>query len=122
LFEWTLHGSILKGSEAALPQGLARIPTDFQNHFLWVVLGEAIMIFIFTMIYARGFAAGGIIAGTGLGIMFGFIYAGANLISYGAQPFPGNLIALYGVAGLIEYAVAGTIVAAVYRSSSTASA
>jgi F0F1-type ATP synthase membrane subunit c/vacuolar-type H+-ATPase subunit K len=59
LFEWLLHGVMLKGSEAALPQGLARTPADFQNHFLWVVLGEAIMIFIFTMIYARGFAADG---------------------------------------------------------------
>ena len=54
LFEWLLHGVILKGSEAALPQGLARAPTDFQNHFLWVLLGEAIMVFMFTMIYARG--------------------------------------------------------------------
>jgi hypothetical protein len=121
LFEWILHGLILKGGESALPQGLARTPTDFQNHFLWVVLGEAIMIFIFTMIYARGFA-GGINAGIGLGIMFGFIYTGANLISYGVQPFPGNLIAWYSVAGLIEYAIAGVIVATVYRSSSTTSA
>jgi len=86
LFEWLLHGIILRGSEAALPQGLARAPTDFQNHFLWVLLGEAIMIFIFTMIYARGFAAGGVRAGVGLGIMFGIIYTGANLISYGVQP------------------------------------
>ncbi|HEU5247864.1 MAG TPA: hypothetical protein VFU09_12315 [Candidatus Udaeobacter sp.] len=122
LFEWILHGLILKGSEAALPQGLARTPTDFQNHFLWVVLGEAIMIFVFTMIYARGFAAGGISAGIGLGVMFGFTYTGANLISYGVQPFPGNLIAWYSVAGLIEYAIAGVIVAAVYRSSSATSA
>jgi hypothetical protein len=116
LFEWLLHGLILKGSEAALPQGLARTPADFQNHFLWVVLGEAIMILIFTMIYARGFAAGGIGGGICLGIMFGFIYTGANLISYGVQPFPGNLIVWYSIAGLIEYAVAGAIVGAIYRS------
>ena len=81
-----LHGVILKGSEAALPQGLARAPGDFQNHFLWVVLGEAIMVFIFTMIYALGFAAGGFGAGVGLGVMFGIIYAGANLNT----PSPGQ--------------------------------
>jgi hypothetical protein len=83
LFEWLLHGVILKESETALPQGLARAPADFQNHFLWVALGEAIMVFMFTMIYARGFAAGGVRAGVGLGVMFGIIYTGANLISYG---------------------------------------
>ena len=70
LFEWLLHGVILRGNEAALAQGLARVPADYQNHFLWVVLGEAIMVFMFTMIYARCFAAGGVGAGVGLGIMF----------------------------------------------------
>ena len=115
LFEWLLHGIILRGSEAALPQGLARAPTDFQNHFLWVLLGEAIMIFIFTMIYARGFATGGVRAGVGLGIMFGIIYTGANLISYGVQPFPGDLVVWYSIAGLIEYAVAGAIVGTIYK-------
>jgi hypothetical protein len=115
LFEWLLHGVILKGSEAVLPQGLARAPANFQNHFLWVVLGEAIMVFMFTMIYARGFAAGGVRAGVGLGIMFGVTYTGANLISYGVQPFPGDLITWYSIAGLIEYAVAGAIVGAIYK-------
>ena len=115
LFEWLLHGVILRGNEAALPQGLARAPANFQNHFLWVVLGEAIMVFMFTMIYARGFAAGGVRAGVGLGIMFGMIYTGANLISYGAQPFPGDLITWYSVAGLIEYAGVGAIVGTIYK-------
>ena len=115
LFEWLLHGVILRGSEAALPQGLARTPADFQNHFLWVVLGEAIMIFTFTMIYSHGFAAGGVGAGVRLGIMFGVLYAGANLISYGAQPFPGHLITVYSIAGLIEYAIAGAIVGTIYK-------
>ena len=63
------------------------------------------------MIYARGFAAGGVGAGVRLGIMFGIVYTGANLISYGAQPFPGHLITVYSIAGLIEYAIAGAIVA-----------
>jgi hypothetical protein len=114
-FEWLLHGIILRGSETALPQGLARAPADFQNHFPWVVLGEAIMIFMFTIIYARGFAGGGVGAGVGLGIMFGIIYTGANLISYGVQPFPSDLITWYSIAGLIEYAITGTIVGMIYK-------
>jgi hypothetical protein len=73
------------------------------------------MVFMFTMIYARGFAAGGIRAGVGLGIMFGIIYTGANLISYGVQPFTGDLIIWYSIAGLIEYAVVGAIVGTIYK-------
>jgi len=115
LFEWLLHGVILKASEVALPQGLARAPADFQNHFLWVVLGEAIMVFMFTMIYARGFAGGGVRAGVCLGIMFGIIYTGANLISFGVQPFPSHLITWYSFAGLIEYAIIGAIVGTIYK-------
>ena len=61
--------------------GAQETPADFQNHFLWVVLGEAIMIFIFAMIYARGFAAGGVGPGVRLGIMFGIVYTGADQLS-----------------------------------------
>ena len=67
------------------------------------------------VIYARGFAAGGVRAGVGLGIMFGIIYTGANLISYGVQPFPGDLVAWYSIAGLIEYAIVGAIVGTIYK-------
>ena len=115
LFEWLLHGIVLRASEAALPQGLARAPADFQNHFLWVVLGQAIVVFMFTMIYARGFASGGVRAGVGLGIMFGIIYTCANLISYGVQPFPSDLVAWYSIAGFIEYAIIGIIVGTIYK-------
>jgi hypothetical protein len=31
------------------------------------------------------------------------------------QPFPGNLVAWYSIAGLIEYAVAGAIVGTIYK-------
>ena len=54
-------------------------------------------------------------AGVRLGIMFGIVYTGANLISYGAQPFPAHLITVYSIAGLIEYAIVGAIVGAIYK-------
>src|SRR5262249_13807404 len=37
-----------------------------------------------------------------------------DVISYGVQPFPGNLVAWYSIAELIEYAVAGAIVGTIY--------
>jgi F0F1-type ATP synthase membrane subunit c/vacuolar-type H+-ATPase subunit K len=42
---------------------LARTPAIFKNHFLHLVFGEAIMIFFFTVIFAHGFAAGGVDTG-----------------------------------------------------------
>ncbi len=47
--------------------------------------------------------------------VFGIIYTGANLISYGVQPFPSDLITWYSIAGLIEYAINGAIVGTIYK-------
>ena len=49
-----------------------------------------------TLLREFRFAAGGVRAGVGLSIMFGIIYTGADLISYGCSPFPA--ISLLGIA------------------------
>jgi F0F1-type ATP synthase membrane subunit c/vacuolar-type H+-ATPase subunit K len=41
-----------------MAQDLARTPASFKNHFLRLVLGEAIMIFVFTIVFASGAGAG----------------------------------------------------------------
>jgi hypothetical protein len=41
-----------------IAQDLARTPASFKTHFLHLVLGEAIMIFVFTIVFASGAGAG----------------------------------------------------------------
>jgi hypothetical protein len=117
-FEWLVHGVVLKATYAALPQGLTRPPDDFGSHFHWLVLGQVIIIFMFTMIYVRGFAAGGVGGGVRFGIMLGLLFVGSNLMVYCMQPYPGSLIAIWCVVGLIEMPLAGAIVGSVYKPSS----
>jgi hypothetical protein len=120
LFEWLLHGVFLKDAYTSV-QNLMRPKEEFGSHFHWLVLGEAIMVFMFTVIYARGFADGGVPGGVRLGVMLAVTYIGADLITYAVQPFPGNLIVIWSVAVLIEYAIAGAIVGAIYKAGSARS-
>jgi hypothetical protein len=120
-FEWLFHGVILKDTYAALPQGLTRPSADFGSHFHWLVLGQAVMTFFFTMIYARGFGGGGVGAGVCLGILLALMFVGSNLIVYCVQPFPSSLIVIWSVGGLVEYAIAGAIIGAIYKPGVTSS-
>ena len=50
------------------------------------------MIFAFVMIYACGFAGGGVIAGIRLGILVEIAAIGMRMGFYAVQPIPGNLL------------------------------
>jgi hypothetical protein len=61
------------------------------------------------MIYACGFAGGGVIAGIRLGILLEIAAIGMRLAIYAVQPFPGKLIVYGSVSGLIEMVIVGAI-------------
>ena len=68
------------------------------------------------MIYASGFAGGGVIAGIRLGILSG--NRGdrhARCAFYAVQPFPAKLDLIRQRGGLIEMIVTGAIVGAIYK-------
>ncbi len=117
-FGWFFHEVLLKDVYAQLPSGLSRSPEDFKSHFGWLVAGQLIFVFVFTWIYASGFAGGGVGSGVKLGIMLGMMgIGGHSLISYATQPFPGNLIGYWSIGALVEMAIVGAMVGAIYKSS-----
>jgi hypothetical protein len=112
---------LLKDTYAQLPSGLSRSADDFKSHFLWLVAGQVVFAFMFTMIFASGFAGGGAGAGVRFGIMLAILgIGGHSLIAYATQPFPGNLIVYWSIGALIEMAIVGAIVGAIYKPSTTA--
>jgi hypothetical protein len=117
-FDWLVHGILLKDAYVALPPGLQRSPDEFGSHFHWLVLGQVITTFMFTMIFARGFGGGGVGAGVCFGVMLALLYVGSNLMVYCMEPYPGSLIAIWSVVGLIKLALAGAIVGSIYKPSS----
>jgi hypothetical protein len=65
---WLLNGVLLKDIYAQTPN-LWRSQSEMISLFHWTIIGQALVIFAFVMIYASGFAGGGVIAGIRLGIL-----------------------------------------------------
>ena len=117
VLEFLLHAVLLKNAYMALPKTMMRTESDFNRHFPLLVLGQALIAFALTLIFARGFAAAGAAAGMRLGLMFGLIYFGTNLITFAVQPFTRGLVVAWTIGGFVEMAIAGAIVGAIYRPS-----
>jgi hypothetical protein len=69
LWGWLLNGVLLKDIYAQTPN-LWRTQTEMLSFFHWSLIGQALIVFAFVMIYMAGFAGGGVIAGIRLGILW----------------------------------------------------
>jgi hypothetical protein len=114
---WLLNGVLLKDVYPQTPN-LWRPQSEMMSLFHWILIGQALVIFAFVMIYASGFAGGGVIAGIRLGILLEVAAIGMRLAIYAVQPFPGKLIVYGSVSGLIEMVIVGAIVGAIYKPAS----
>jgi magnesium-transporting ATPase (P-type) len=114
LWGWLLNGVFLKDVYAQTPN-LWRSQSEMMSLFHWIIIGQALIVFAFVMIYASGFAGGGVMAGIRLGVLLEIAAIGMRLGFYAVQPFPGKLI-IYGTAsGVIEMIIVGAIVGAIYK-------
>jgi hypothetical protein len=115
---WLLNGVLFKDIYAQTPN-LWRSQSEMMSLFHWILIGQGLVILAFVMIYASGFAGGGMIAGIRLGILLEIAAIGMRLAIYAVQPFPGKLIVYGSVSGLIEMVIVGAIVGAIYKPAST---
>ena len=111
---WLLNGVFLKGVYAQTPS-LWRSQSEMMSLFHWILIGQALVIFAFVMIYASGFAGGGVIAGIRLGILLEIAAIGMRLGFYAVQPIPGKLILYGSTGGLVEMIIVGALVGAIYK-------
>src|SRR6266550_2970120 len=80
---WLYNGVLLKDVLAQ-----AQSLEEMMGLFYWLAVGEAGLALSFVMIYASGFAGGGIAAGVRLGIMLEILAVSARCAIYATQPFP----------------------------------
>ena len=111
---WLLNGVLLKDIYAQTPN-LWRSQSEMMSLFHWIIIGQALVVFAFVMIYASGFAGGGVIAGIRLGILLEIAAIGMRMGIYAVQPFPGKLIVYGSVSGLVEMIIVGAMVGAIYK-------
>ena len=87
LGDGSINGVLLKDVFVEA-QSLFRPREEMMGLFHWIVIGQAGLALSFVMIYASGFAGGGIAAGVRLGIMLEILAIGARCAIYATQPFP----------------------------------
>jgi hypothetical protein len=116
---WLYNGVLLK-DVLAQAQSLFRPREEMMGLFHWLAVGEAGLALSFVMIYASGFAGGGIAAGVRLGIMLEILAVSARCMIYATQPFPAKLLVLVSIGGFVEMIVTGVIVGAIYKPKSNA--
>ena len=114
---WLFNGVLLKDVYAETPN-LWRSQSEMASLFHWIIIGQALVVFSFVMIYASGFAGGGIAAGIRLGLLLEIAAIGMRLGFYAVQPIPGKLILYGSIGGLIEMVIVGAMVGAIYKPAS----
>jgi hypothetical protein len=115
---WVLNGVVLKDVYAETPN-IFRPQSEMMSLFHWILIGQAILILAFILIYASGFAGGGVMAGIRLGILLEIAAIGSRMAIYAVQPFPGKLLVYGSLSGLVEMVIVGAIVGALYKPSTS---
>jgi hypothetical protein len=120
LFGFLWYGTLMQGAHREVPT-LLRPEADFKSYFGWLILGHIVMAFFFTLLCARYVPTGCPRAGAVLGILVGLVYAGPHLISFAVEPLTAKIVSGWIVGAVIQFAVAGAIIGAIYKpvSSST---
>jgi hypothetical protein len=119
VFGFLWYGNLMHGIHNEVP-ALWRTEADFGSHFPWLILGHVVMAFFLTLLYARFVPGGGAGAGARLGIIVAFLYIGNNLVTFAVQPLTTKILGGWVVGNLLEFAIAGAIVGAIYKPSTTA--
>jgi hypothetical protein len=119
VFGFVWYGVLMHGAHMEVPT-LLRSEAEFKNHFPWLVLGHLVMAFFFTMLCVRFIPAGGAGATAMLGILLGLVYAGPHLISFAVQPLTIKILCGWILGAVIQFAIAGAIIGAIYKSGSAA--
>ena len=105
----------MKETYLQLPSAMARTPDDFKNHFAWLVAGQIVFIFAFVWIFAKAFS--GVAGGVRLGIYLAVFQIGTYLIGYAVHPYTLGIIGYWSVGVIVEMAIVGAIVGAIYKPS-----
>jgi len=115
VFGFLWYGTLMRGAHEEV-QALFRTKPDFP----WLILGHFVMAFFFTMLCVRFVPAGGIGASATLGILVGLVYAGPHLISFAVQPLTTKILCGWIAGAVIQFAIAGALVGAIYKPTSPA--
>ena len=83
--------------------------------FPLLILGQLVIAFAFTGLYVCKVGVNGAATGMGYGLVIGILCAGGDLIRFAVQPLTTKILWMWIAGGLIEFAILGAIVGAIYK-------
>jgi uncharacterized protein DUF1761 len=114
VFGFLWYATLMHDAHREVPT-LLRPEADLKSYFGWIIVGHIVMAFFFTLLCARYVPGGRPGAGAMLGILVGLVYAGPHLISFAVQPLTFKILFGWIAGAVIQFAIAGAIVGAIYK-------
>lgn len=114
-YDFVLHNIVLK-TDYVVTGYLWRPPEEMPRYFGSLMFGQLLLSIAFCAIYAflgnrQATARSGLI----YGLLAGLLLCGPNFIYYAVQPMPLDLILKWTAGRLIQTALAGLVLGAIYR-------
>ena len=116
-FGFVWHGFLMKSTYMEIASHY-RAENDMQ----WgpLILGHAVMAFFFTCAYAGFVSNPSPGAGAKLGLKIGLILVGLYFIRFAVEPLTMKVLVLGGIGDVLEFALMGALVGAIYKPAVTA--
>ncbi len=112
---FVIHGVMM----APTYEELAAIfrPEAQMNDMMWMMMvSGAIMMYMFCLIFTRGYEGKGIMEGVRYGVLIAFLMAAPMAIDpHVIYPVPADVATIWLVSGFVSFIVAGAIFAAIYK-------
>jgi hypothetical protein len=118
LFGFLWYGKLMHGPHQEVPI-LWRTEADFGNHMSALVFGHIVMAFFLALLCARFVPAGGAGSCSGFALLVVLVYVGNDFILYAVQPLTTKILCGWIIGDLIQFAVAGAIIGAIYKPSAS---
>jgi len=117
-FGYIWWGMLMHNAHMEVP-ALWRGEAEFKNYFPWLIGGHIVMPAFLTCLYAGFVSTGGMGAGAKLGAKIGLIFVGNDMISYAVQPLTMQILGGWALGDFLMFAVAGAIIGAIYKPSTS---
>jgi hypothetical protein len=114
-FGFVWHGILMKSA-------YMEIQSHYRAHddMIWpsLILGQVVMAFFLTMLYARH-GGGSVSSGVCVGILVGLIFVGLHFVRFAVEPLTPKILLMGGIGDVLEFAIAGALIGAIYKPSAS---
>jgi len=113
VLDFLIHSLLL----ASMYEETTEIWRPDMMQLMWIMyITSAFLSFLFVYIFTKGHQGKGVIEGAKYGFLIGLLIAVIGILNqYVIYPIPLNMAIIWMVSGLIEFIVAGIVVALIYK-------